>query len=81
MINQSEMYRISGGCVLDKKCKDCENFVDGKKGRCLIYPREFYGNWKGERMACKFFYKNDNEKQFTIMDYLKGSEDDGEKIH
>lgn len=77
MINQSEMYRISGGCMFDRKCKDCESFHPGKKSSCLIYPKKFYGSWKGERMACKFFYKNKDELQFTVMDYLKGSDEDG----
>ncbi len=77
MINQSEMYRISGGCVPDKTCNECENFISGKKSKCLIYPKPFRGVWKSERMACKFFYRNEDKEQITIMDFLKGCEQDG----
>lgn len=65
------MYRISGGCRYDKTCEKCENFIPGKINQCIVYPHEQNFNWEGTRMACKFYYKNDDFGQMTIMDYIK----------
>lgn len=49
MIKMSEMYRISGGCRSDKTCCECMNYVDEKHSYCLVYPKEFNGDWDGSR--------------------------------
>ena len=77
MINLSEMYRISGGCRPDKNCEDCENFVVGKRNKCLLYPKHTMTNWNGKRMACRFFYENDEPNQLTIMGISKEKGNDG----
>lgn len=71
VINQSEMYRISGGCKRNKMCFECDNFVRGKNNQCIVYPKEQNFSWNGNRMACKFFYKNEEEGQMSIMDLLR----------
>lgn len=71
MIKQSEMYRISGGCLYDTTCSECDNFVQGGINQCIVYPKEQNFSWDGSRMACKFFYKNQDDKQITIMDLFK----------
>lgn len=71
MINLSEMYRISGGCRPDKNCEECENFVSVKRNKCLLYPKDTIMSWNGKRMACKFFYENNEPDQITIMDFFK----------
>lgn len=71
MINLSEMYRISGGCTPAKNCEECENFIPGKRNKCLLYPKDTLANWNGNRMACKFFYENNEPDQITIMDFFK----------
>lgn len=76
MIKQSEMYRLSGGCEPDNNCEECENFISGRSSQCILYPKRKNFRWDGKRMACKYFYKNDNPEQMTIMGVLKEKEDD-----
>lgn len=71
VIKQSEMYRISGGCRYDKQCFECDNFIQKKIDQCIVYPKEQNFSWNGKRMACKFFYRNEDHNQMSIMDLLK----------
>lgn len=71
VIKQSEMYRISGGCIYDKICSECDNFVCGKIDQCIVYPKEQDFKWNGKRMACKFYYKNEEVGQISIMDEIR----------
>lgn len=49
----------------------CDNFVCGKIDQCIVYPKEQDFKWNGKRMACRFFYKNQEKGQMTIMDLYK----------
>ena len=71
VIKLSEMYRISGGCQYDKCCFECDNFIHKKIDQCFVYPKDQNFSWNGKRMACKFFYKNEDHNQMSIMDLLK----------
>lgn len=53
----SEMYRLSGGTVPGRICRDCGNCRKEKNGyRCRLYE-EGGGNgaWKEYFVACRFF--------------------------
>ena len=71
MIKMSEMYRISGGCRSDKMCRECMNYVDEKHPYCLVYPKEFNGDWDGSRIACKYYTDTVDDGQMDIRDYFK----------
>lgn len=71
MIKMSEMYRISGGCRSDKTCRECMNYVDEKHSYCLVYPKEFNGDWDGSRIACKYYTDAGSDGQMDIRDYCE----------
>ena len=71
MIKMSEMYRISGGCRSDKMCRECMNYVDEKHSYCLVYPKEFNGDWDGSRIACKYYTDAGSDGQMDIRDYCE----------
>lgn len=75
MIKMSEMYRISGGCRSDKTCCECMNYVDEKHSYCLVYPKEFNGDWDGSRIACKYYTDAGSDGQMDIRDYLNQKEE------
>lgn len=65
------MYRISGGCKYGKYCKDCDNFILGKRNQCIVYPKEQNFSWDEKRTACNFYYKNEYDGQMSIMDVMR----------
>lgn len=55
------MYKISGGCEREHKCRQCMWFDEGEKDRrrniaaCMLHPEHETGGWNPEWMACKKF--------------------------
>lgn len=59
----SEMYKLSGGATIGRKCEECTRYkiVKGKRSTqtfCTFHDGlvgEDFPLWKGRFIACKFF--------------------------
>ena len=66
MIKLSEMYRISGGCMAEHCCNECNNFINTKELSYMVYPKDYGTVWDGSRMACKYFREKSQDGQMDI---------------